>query len=84
MRLTWSFYPKNQPSVTLTVIYVPELDPEKLVSGGYLDTPNNVAYVDWATFRRFDSADLASRKDAFQQLTPLADAAGFKSLLSLR
>ena len=73
MRLTWTFYPQPGLSVSLTVIYVPELDEEKLASGGFLDTNANRAYVDWKTYRRFDDADVKSRRDAFQQLTPLTE-----------
>ena len=72
MKLTWTFYPKPGISVSLTVIYVPELDDEKLQSGGFLDTDSNSAYVDWATYRRFDDADVKGRRDAFQRLTHLA------------
>ncbi len=72
MKLTWTFYPKPGTSVSLTVIYVPELDEEKLQSGGFLDIDRNRAYVDWATYRRFDDADVKARRDAFQRLTHLA------------
>ncbi|XBA03189.1 hypothetical protein A6C57_08535 [Fibrella sp. ES10-3-2-2] len=73
MKLTWTFYPQPGVSVSLAVIYVPELDDEKLVSGGFLDTNTNTAYVDWNTYRRFDEADVKNRRDAFQQLTPLIE-----------
>ncbi len=71
MKLTWTFYPQPGISVSLTVIYVPELDEERLESGGFLDRDRNNAYVDWPTYRRFDEADVQSRRDAFQRLTPL-------------
>ncbi|WP_375447446.1 hypothetical protein [uncultured Fibrella sp.] len=73
MKLTWTFYLKPGLSVSLTVIYVPELDEEHLRSGGFLDTETNCAYVDWPTYRRFDDADVKGRRDAFQQLTPLTE-----------
>ncbi|QKZ13913.1 hypothetical protein [Spirosoma sp. KUDC1026] len=38
MKLTWTFYPKGQPSVTLTVVYVPGLDGPGLDGPG-LDGP---------------------------------------------
>ncbi|MEZ0487089.1 hypothetical protein [Fibrella aquatica] len=73
MKLTWTFYPKPGLSVSLTVCYVPELDRERLASGGYLDADTNTAYVDWTTYRRFDDVDVSGRRDAFQQLAPLPD-----------
>ncbi|MEZ0538953.1 hypothetical protein [Fibrella arboris] len=69
MKLTWTFYPQPRVSVTLTVVYVPELDTRQLESGGFLDTETNYAYVDWVTFRRFDEADVKGRRDAFSRLT---------------
>lgn len=72
MKLTWTFYPKGETaSVTLTVVYMPELDAEHVNSGGYLQEHTNTAYVDWATYKRFDTADVEGRKDAFQRLQPL-------------
>ena len=73
MKLTWTFYPKNNDgkSVTLTVIYVPELDGEKLPSGGFL-TMNNVAYVDWTTYKLFDHQDLQARQHAFGKLVAIS------------
>lgn len=69
MKLTWTFYPKHDAqSVTLTVIYVPELDAEKLTTGGFLAVDINTAYVDWVTYKRFDTADVEGRRDAFQRL----------------
>lgn len=70
MKLTWTFYPQPGLSVSLTVIYVPELDAEDLPSGGFLDVASNHAYVNWTTYRRFDNADVSDRRDAFQRLTP--------------
>ncbi|MVM33484.1 hypothetical protein GO755_25835 [Spirosoma sp. HMF4905] len=73
MKLTWTFYPKGETeSVTLTVVYTPELDAEKIASGGFLHKHTNTAYVDWATYKRFDTADVEGRKDAFQRLTPIS------------
>ncbi|MBO0950086.1 hypothetical protein [Fibrella forsythiae] len=72
MKLTWTFYPQPGVSVSLTVIYVPELDDERLPSGGFFNAETNTAYVDWATYRRFDDVDVKGRREAFQQLTPLS------------
>ena len=72
MKLTWTFYPKGETaSVTLTVVYMPELDAEPVASGGFLHANTNTAYVDWSTYKRFDTADVEGRKDAFQRLTPI-------------
>ena len=68
MKLTWTFYSKTNQPITLTVIYVLELDKHSLEHGGFLDTDSNRAYVDWATFRRFDDASIKVRKDAFARL----------------
>lgn len=74
MKLSWTFYPKGEmQSVTLTVVYVPELDAKPIAGGGFLHQASNTAYVDWATYKRFDTTDLAGRKDAFQRLAPLPD-----------
>jgi hypothetical protein len=72
MTLTWTFYPKHErESVTLTVVYTPELDAKKLSGGGFLVVNTNTAYVDWATYKRFDSGDVENRKDAFKQLVTI-------------
>ncbi|MGV3558926.1 hypothetical protein [Larkinella arboricola] len=68
MKLTWTFYSKTEPAITLTVIYVSELDHHQLEYGGFLDQESNRAYVDWATFRRFDDTSVKVRKDAFARL----------------
>ena len=79
MKLTWTYYPKGETqSVSLTVIYVPELDKRTLSSGGYLDDTQNIAYVNWETYRRFDSADLQSRQDAFRRLVVLSENDGIR------
>ena len=49
MKLTWTFYPKGQPSITLTVVYVPGLDAVPVA--GYLAVDTNTAYVNWANFQ---------------------------------
>lgn len=68
MKLTWTFYSKTNQPITLTVVFVPELDQHKLEYGGFLDIESNRAYVDWATFKRFDDASIKVRKDAFERL----------------
>ncbi|OIN59740.1 hypothetical protein [Arsenicibacter rosenii] len=86
MKLTWTYYPKGEASsITLTVVYVPALDSDKLTHGGYL-TPDNVAYVDRDTYQIFDKGPLPHRRDAFQRLmridTPdvAADSLRFQEL----
>lgn len=68
MKLTWTFYSKTHESITLTVIYVLELDRHQLDHGGFLDSESNRAYVDWVTFKRFDDPSVEVRKDAFARL----------------
>lgn len=67
MKLTWTFYPKGQPGITLTVLYVPGLD--TLPLAGYLEVDTNTAYVNWANFRIFDTGDQATKKALFGELT---------------
>ncbi len=75
MKLTWTFYPKyDTQSVTLTVVYVPELDAENLPTGGFLVVRTNTAYVDWVTYKRFDTADVEGRKDAFKRLVSVDES----------
>ena len=77
MKLTWTFYPKNQPSITLTVVYVPTLDAHG--GSGYLEVDTNTAYVSWVNFRIFNSGDQALKKALFGSLirvdrfSPLTD-----------
>lgn len=66
MRLTWTFYPKQQPAVTLTVIYLPKLDGQS--SAGYLEINSNTAYVGWNSFRVFNHGDQAEKKALFASL----------------
>ncbi len=65
MKLTWTFYPRLQPSITLTVIYVPKLD---AAQAHFLYEPTNTAFVDWQTFKIFNGADAHAKRDAFQRL----------------
>ena len=67
MKLTWTFYPKGQPSITLTVVYVPRLD--ALPATGYLDVDTNTAYVNWSSFRVFNTGDPVSKRALFGSLT---------------
>ncbi|GAB3773702.1 hypothetical protein GCM10028818_15600 [Spirosoma horti] len=66
MKLTWTFYPKGDPSITLTVVYVPPLD--RFPAAGYLEVDTNTAYVSWTTFRVFDSTDQSAKKALFGSL----------------
>lgn len=66
MKLTWTFYPKGQPSVTLTVVYLPKLDEQTV--GGYLHVETNTAYVSWAQFSLFNRGDQATKRDLFGSL----------------
>lgn len=66
MKLTWTFYPKGEPAITLTVVYVPKLD--EFTVAGYLEVDANTAYVNWATFRIFNSTDQSAKKALFGAL----------------
>lgn len=71
MKLTWTFYPKGQPGITLTVVYVPKLD--AALVAGYLDVETNTAYVNWANFQVFNSTDQVLKKALFGSLIKVAD-----------
>jgi hypothetical protein len=66
MKLTWTFYPKGQASISLTVVYVPKLD--ALSVAGYLDVATNTAYVSWTNFRIFDTGEQSLKKSLFSAL----------------
>ncbi|MFD1141528.1 hypothetical protein ACFQ4C_10435 [Larkinella insperata] len=82
MKLTWTFYSKTEPAITLTVFYVAELDRHQLEYGGFLDPESNRAYVDWVTFKRFDDASVKGRKDAFARLRRISNQEARKLGLS--
>ena len=69
MKLTWTFYPKGQPVVTLSVVYVPELDAPNAV--GFLETETNTAYVNWDSFRVFDKGSTVEKRALFGALIRL-------------
>jgi len=73
MKLTWTFYPKYQDSITLTVVYVPELDNHYLPKGGFLYEPTNTAYVNYDSYRCFDKGDTKMKQDAFGQLVRILE-----------
>ncbi|MBO0951065.1 hypothetical protein [Fibrella forsythiae] len=79
MKISWTFLYQPGQSVTLNVVYTPELDAEPLPHGGFLNPETNVAYVDWDTFRRFNDYDVKGRRDAFQRLTRLVKGEEAKS-----
>ena len=66
MKLTWTFYPKGEPGITLTVVYVPQLD--GFTDAGYLEVDANTAYVNWTNFRVFNSTDQSAKKALFGSL----------------
>jgi 23S rRNA C2498 (ribose-2'-O)-methylase RlmM len=66
MKLTWTFYPKYEPRITLSVVYVPEID--KTEKWGFLHVESNQAWVCWECFKVFDRGDIKAKKDAFSRL----------------
>ncbi|GAB3012919.1 hypothetical protein [Spirosoma pulveris] len=83
MKLSWTFYPKGEAAITLTVVYKPELDGMAVGGGGILDVDQNTAYVDWATYKRFDDSSVESRKDAYNRLTRLDGPSEAANLIRL-
>lgn len=76
MKLSWTYYPKGEPqSVTLTVVYVPQLDKFNLTRGGFLML-DNIAYVNWLTYKVFDTGDLKARQVAFAELVRIENENG--------
>lgn len=73
MRITWTFYPKNQPSICLELIYDYRLDALKLDCGGIIDKFRNVAVVDWKTFSVFNKGENNEKKAAFAKLADASD-----------
>lgn len=66
MKFTRTFYPKGQPSVTLTVVHVPKLD--ALSVADYLEVDTNTAYVSWTNFRVLNIGDQLTKKTLFGSL----------------
>jgi 23S rRNA C2498 (ribose-2'-O)-methylase RlmM len=66
MKLTWTFYPKYEPRITLSVVYVPEID--KTGKWGFLHVESNQAWVCWECFKVFDRGDVKAKKEAFGRL----------------
>ncbi|WP_210422471.1 hypothetical protein [Spirosoma sp. KCTC 42546] len=69
MKLTWTFYPKGEQSITLTVIYLPKLD--TIQQAGVLDQDTNVAFVNWRSFQVFNTGDVKDKRALFNSLTTL-------------
>ena len=73
MKITWTFYPKNQPSVCLELIYDYRLDALKLDCGGIIDRIRNIAIVDWRTFSIFNKGENQEKKYAFAKFMDASD-----------
>ena len=71
MRITWTFYPKYEQKITLSVNYIPSMD--KPGAWGFLHVETNQAWVCWDCFKIFDRGDVNAKKDAFARLVPVAD-----------
>lgn len=78
MKLTWTFYPRNQCAVTLEVNYLAELDEFNLPSGGFLLQEKNIACVDLKTYLHFNATSVEERRHAFQKLTRLIKGSAVK------
>jgi hypothetical protein len=66
MKLTWTFYPKYEPSITLSIVYLPDID--KTGKWGFLHVESNQAWVSWECFKVFDRGDVKAKKEAFERL----------------
>jgi len=67
MKLTWTFYPKYEKSITLSVTYLPRLD--EAGEWGYLHVESNQAWVSWECFKCFDRGDVKIKQDSFARLS---------------
>lgn len=81
MKITFSYYPRGQPAVQLTILYVPKLDEYKLQFGGFLDTETNTAFVDWPTLKIFKDGKIKDKKIAFTNLKPIAEQGNYIKLI---
>lgn len=73
MKITFSYYPRGEPPVHLTIVYVPKLDEHKLKFGGFIDTETNTALVDWQTLKIFKDGEIKDKKIAFANLKPISE-----------
>lgn len=81
MKLTWTFYPRHEPKVSLLVHYIPQLD--KKGGWGFLHVETNQAFVTWDCFKVFNSGDVKAKKDAFGRLTRLTDSEFLQNTLGI-
>jgi hypothetical protein len=79
MKLTWTFYPKYEKAITLSVTYLPRLD--KTGQWGLLHVESNQAWVCWDCFRTFDKGELKAKRDAFERLIKVDSGQNIKDLL---
>lgn len=77
MKLTWTFYPKFEPKITLTINYLPKID--KSGEWGFLHVETNEAWVSWQCFRNFDRGDMKAKKEAFGRLIRINSVTEFES-----
>jgi hypothetical protein len=66
MVLTWTFYPKYEKSISLTIKYVPVIDKSNV--SGFLHVETNRAWVGWDCFKAFNQGDVKAKKEAFDAL----------------
>jgi hypothetical protein len=81
MKLTWTFYPRYESSITLTVCYEPQLD--GVGDWGFLHVTTNQAWVCWDCFRTFDKGDVKAKKDAFARLVKVDSAEAISNRILL-
>lgn len=74
MKVTWTFYPKYESKITLTIIYVPVID--KTGTWGFLHAESNTAWVCWDCLKVFNQGDIKAKKEAFGRLTRIDNAPG--------
>lgn len=79
MKITWTFYPKYEPKLTLIIKYLPTMD--KPDTWGFLHVETNQAWVCWDCFKVFDRGDIKAKKDAFARLIRIKDVQeGFRKI----
>ncbi len=71
MRITWTFYPKYEQKITLSVTYLPSMD--KPDTWGFLHVESNQAWVCWECFKVFNQGEVNAKKDAFARLIQVTD-----------
>lgn len=65
MQITLTMYPRFEPSVTILIRYLPELDNRECE--GWWEVDNNYVALSWRLYRDFSRLEKQSEKKSFFQ-----------------